>query len=223
MSCGFGRRYRCDMNLPHRLDQPPLGRLSRTGLLFLGSVALSSHGLPALLAQSHPTPATSQSTGSEQPNRRAGNNYRQGATEHQDTRFLTDVESILRRQTVLSEQAVAVRGPAAEFARELLREQPKLAEELSALAIERKVKLAATAAGERPLQTGFDPRAPDFVQKYVTQLEQDQTRAVQLFRTAAESSNDDEIRAFARRHLALHEQRLERLRGLKQGAGPAKK
>lgn len=202
------------MNPSQRLHQPSLSRLGRTGLLFLGSIALS-HGFVAAAPQSS---GASPSTGSNPPTRRAGDNFRQGATTHDDSRFITETENMLRRIQALSRVAAEnSAGELREFARSLERQQAELGAELTALAGERKIKLASTAAGDRPTQPRLDPRAPRFQENYLRQMIEDHERALQWFEGAARHSTDVEISAFGQKYTALLRRNFDRAQAAMQG------
>jgi putative membrane protein len=198
------------MSPKHSLHQPALGRLSRTGLIFLGSVALSAPaqtvGSPAQSPASPPTTPPARESKLDKPSY-----YRQDSTDHDDRDFIRHVEYGLRRETANSQlvAAKADRGALREFAQRVVATQEEIGRELSRLAEKRKVKLATTADGQRPVQTQLDPRAANFEQVYLQLMTQDHQRAVRLFSDAAEHSNDADVRAFARKFLPVLRQHLE--------------
>lgn len=228
------------MNPTFRLQQPSLTRLSRTGLLFLGSIALSSHA--------QQTPATNPPPGTAPPVRQDPTQqptatstpipsvpptvpptsdskvdqpgyHRQDSAAHDDRDFVVQVEAGLRREAANSELAAqrAKRGEVRGFAQTVVDTQREIGRELTALATKKKIKLATTAAGHRPPQTQLDPAAANFEQAYLQLMVQDHERAVRLFTDAAQHSEDDDVRAFAGKFLPALREQLEQAQQM-QGA-----
>lgn len=226
------------MNPMHRLHQPSLTRLSRTGLLFLGSVALSGHAQQVPTSNQPPGSApqvrqdpTQQPTATTTPPSAPAvpptseskvdkkGYFRQDSTKHDDRDFIVQTEAGLRRETVNSELAArrAQRAELREFAQRVVDTHREIGRELSALATERKIKLATTAAGDRPVQTPLNPAAANFEQIYLQLMVQDHQRAVRLFTDASQHSNDEDVRAFAAKHLPALEEHLQQVQQM-QGA-----
>lgn len=219
--------YSFAMTPAHRLSQPAISRLGRTGLLFLGSVALAAHAQSVPVQQPPGSAPTVTQDPAQQPTAttppatpppvRPGQVPAAGVPELSEAAesSLLELHRLTQRGTQASRLASsrATNTAVREFATQFLADLRTLSDAIDAVSAKWELTLRSSESSPA-LPDMEQARNAAFDRSYLAIVVTDLSRAVELLDQSRDAEADAELREVAERHgdrLRRHLQHAQQL------------